>query len=148
MIITAIFDPAGLLIGFSQITRDLTETKQIEERLRTLDTELQAATRGKSTFLAEMSAKIRTPVQDILDATGLLADTSLAADQSMLLNTVQASAQALLTITKEFLDLSKTESGSITHECTGSPEQHAAAQAFASQTTPPPALPPCVRPPR
>lgn len=73
----------------------------------------QAANRAKSAFLAGMSHEIRTPLNSIIGFTGLLQNTSLAAEQLRHAISIYRSSEMLLTLLNDVLDFSRIESGPI-----------------------------------
>lgn len=71
----------------------------------------QSANRAKSEFLATMSHEIRTPLNGILGMTQVIERDALADVRGERLQIIQSSAQALLGIVNDVLDISKIETG-------------------------------------
>ena len=87
----------------------LRELPRIERATELLSSSLKT----KTNFLANMSHEIRTPMNGILGMLELLSSSKLNDEQRAQLLTVQNSAESLLTILNDILDLSKIEAGKI-----------------------------------
>ncbi len=74
----------------------------------------ESANRAKSDFLANMSHELRTPLFGIMGMVSMLLDTEPSDQQEQYLYTMQNSAEALLTIINDLLDVSKIETGRLT----------------------------------
>lgn len=92
-------------------------TRLNEELARARDT-AEGASRSKSEFLANMSHEIRTPMNAILGLVHLALQTDLSHKQREYLDTVSNSAQSLLGIINDILDVSKIEAGRLQIEKT------------------------------
>ena len=99
--------------------RDLVGRALEAERTRELELAQQAAecaNVAKSQFLANMSHEIRTPMHGILAMAQILHQSGLNAEQAGDLATLHDSAEALLAILNDVLDLSKIEAGKMALE--------------------------------
>ncbi|HEY9068224.1 MAG TPA: ATP-binding protein [Burkholderiaceae bacterium] len=85
----------------------------LAENLHVARTEAETANRAKSVFLANMSHEIRTPFHGLLGMMSLLQDTPLTAQQQSFLRTAKESANHLLAILNDILDISQLESGKL-----------------------------------
>jgi signal transduction histidine kinase len=76
----------------------------------------EAANIAKSAFLANMSHEIRTPMNGIIGMANILRREGVTSKQAQRLDTIDASAQHLLSVINDILDISKIEAGKFTLE--------------------------------
>lgn len=88
---------------------NITESVRYEKELKLARAEAEAASRAKSTFLANMSHEIRTPMNGVVGMAELLGDTGLNDEQTLYVDTIKNSGEALLVIINDVLDYSKIE---------------------------------------
>jgi len=102
-------DPDSLDKGVIWAWDDITEYRRAQDDLMRAREDAEAANRAKSEFLAAMSHEIRTPMNAIVGMTDITLQTDLNDSQRDYLKTVMDSAQHLLNIINDILDLSKIE---------------------------------------
>lgn len=104
--------------GFMYSTaRDITELKKLEQELLDSRELADKANAAKSDFLAHMSHELRTPMNSILGMTRLLyEDEDVSEEHRNMIGIAYRSADNLLDILNDILDLSKIEAGELTLE--------------------------------
>ncbi len=129
--VSPIRDDTGRVIGASKIARDIREHKRLVEERRTAaanedaarrevleeqNRRIQEAARLKSEFVANMSHELRTPLNSIVGFAKLIADARfgpLPPRYQEFAQIMHTSAQHLLQLINDILDLAKVESGRI-----------------------------------
>jgi PAS domain S-box-containing protein len=99
-------DSRGEIVAIFGVIVDVTEL-ELSRR------EAEAATASKAAFLANMSHEIRTPMNGVMGFVELLMDSHLDVPQRRHLLLIQESADALLKLLNDILDLSKIEAGQL-----------------------------------
>ena len=99
-------DARGTLNAIFGVIVDVTELELARR-------EAEAATASKAAFLANMSHEIRTPMNGVMGFVELLMDSDLDVSQRRHLQLIQESANALLKLLNDILDLSKIEAGQL-----------------------------------
>ena len=108
----------GLYTWHARQAKERLALEHLSTELREAILRANEANRGKSAFLANMSHELRTPFNGLLGMLGMLDDTQLDATQRGYLQTAQTSAQHLLTLLNDILDISALEAGKITVKAT------------------------------
>jgi PAS domain S-box-containing protein len=121
VVLTAVRDDDGALVGYAKVTRDLTERRAAQQRAiadaRRL-AESEAANSAKSEFLTAMSHELRTPLNAIGGYADLLTlglGGPMSAEQAQYLDRIRRSQQHLMGIITDILNFSRIEAGQISY---------------------------------
>ena len=95
---------------------EIEHSKLIEAELKEARDRAENMSQAKGEFLANMSHEIRTPMNGVIGTLQLLEDTGLSDEQKDFVQTAHKSAEALLAILNDILDLSKIEAGKLQFE--------------------------------
>ncbi len=109
--------PKGEPKYLAGIIEDVTTKREAEDLRRERDL-VQAASRAKSQFLANMGHEIRTPLNAVMGLSRLALKTELDAKQRGYLEKIGSSSRTLLNIINDILDFSKIEAGKVELEKT------------------------------
>ncbi|KAH9611482.1 hypothetical protein KSS87_010179, partial [Heliosperma pusillum] len=129
-----VLNKAGETIGINYVGMDITDQIIKRERMaqlreeiavqRAMETELNKTihiteeTMRAKQMLATMSHEIRSPLTAVVGMADILSTTTLDRQQRELLNVIISSADLVLQLTNDILDLSKVESGVMRLEAT------------------------------
>ncbi|RXF75669.1 hybrid sensor histidine kinase/response regulator [Hansschlegelia zhihuaiae] len=80
-----------------------------ERALAEAGTQAEAGVRAKDRFLATVTHEMRTPLTGVIGTAGLLLESRLAPDQRTYARAISGSAEAMLRLVDEILDLSRIE---------------------------------------
>ena len=124
-------DLRGNIVGIRSALLDITERKRAEQEARRHAQEIQRkneelkaalaaaheATQLRSRFLANMSHEVRTPLNGVLGMSQLLLGTALEPKQREYVEGLRDSAEDLLRLISDILEISEVEAGKLKFEC-------------------------------
>jgi PAS domain S-box-containing protein len=126
VVVTALRDTHGELVGYAKVTRDLTLRKQAEETERNLlraqaareaaenlAAKADEANRIKDEFLATVSHELRTPLNAILGWARLLRQRPLEPTVAKGLDVIDRNAEAQVKLIEDILDVSRIVTGKL-----------------------------------
>lgn len=115
---------ANQVIHQLELRKKAQELEMIKKRLEAVNEEMmeaklkaEEASKAKSEFLSVMSHEIRSPLHSIVGYTNLLIEETPRADQQPPLKALRFSAETLLSLVNDILDLGKLEANKVELEC-------------------------------
>ena len=111
-----LFSESGDVIGILGTSLDITERKNIENKLIESQKKAEVASHAKTEFLMNMSHDLRTPFSGILGLSQLLHDAETDAHKKELLGDIVTSGRQLLNLLNEIIDYTRVETGEQTGE--------------------------------
>lgn len=114
--ISVLKDSQGQIIGAIGMMHDMSRQKMVEEQLMQAKLDAEGANNAKSVFLAKMSHEVRTPMNAVIGMLDLTLDTALTEEQRDNLKVAKDSADNLLSLINDILDLSRAEAGKVVIE--------------------------------
>lgn len=112
-IIRALFDSDFELVGYQIVMRDVTVEVKSKEHLIEAQKKADLAAKSRSQFVANMSHEIRTPMNSIIGLLDLIFESELDTDQQETLEVIRHSANNLLNLLNDIIDLSKIDANQI-----------------------------------
>jgi PAS domain S-box-containing protein len=97
----------------ARLQAEIAERTLVEEDLRRASRTAELATKAKDEFLAMISHELRTPLNGVIGMVDLLSDTDLDGQQRRYAQVARTSADLLLGVINDILDLSRIESGKL-----------------------------------
>lgn len=106
----------GDVIGSIGVHFDITSRKKLEHDLQLANEQAMASSKAKEMFLANMSHEIRTPLNAVIGISQLMKKTELNPKQLDYLAKISTSADGLLLLVNDILDITKIEAGNMSLE--------------------------------
>jgi PAS domain S-box-containing protein len=114
VLVTPVFGPDGGIQRLVCASRDITDIKASEAKLGAALAELEAASRAKDDFLANLSHELRTPLTSILGfSEHLRMEGRLDADVVAKVGRIEKAGQGLLALVNDMLDLARAGAGTL-----------------------------------
>eukprot|EP01134_Creolimax_fragrantissima_P005104 CFRG5104T1 len=99
----------GVLFAIENFTKQYGYQKQLKEAIE----QAERANKAKTEFLGHMTHELRTPLSGVIGIVDLILDTRLTEHQQSLLNSIEFSANVLLSLISDILDITKIEAGAV-----------------------------------
>lgn len=116
--VNPVYNETGTLIKFVSVCTDLSKIKAYEQQLQKAKEKAEHLAESKENFLSTVSHELRTPLNAVIGLTHHLLQNKPREDQQEDLNILKFSAENLLSLINDILDLSKIEAGKVKIENT------------------------------
>lgn len=116
--INPVFNADGLLTKFVSVCTNLNKLKAYEQQLQIAKEKAERSAESKEDFFSSVSHELRTPLNAVIGLTHHLLQNKPREDQQEDLSILKFSAENLLSLINDILDLSKIEAGKVRIEKT------------------------------
>ena len=106
-------DANNKIIGILGISFDITESKQMEEELKSAKEEAEVANTAKAAFIRNMEHDIRTPLSGVIGVTGYLAEQESDTDKKSMLIEAHNATEELMNYCNTILEHARDSQYSI-----------------------------------
>jgi hypothetical protein len=114
VVVTAVQDANGTLMGFAKVTRDMTEPRELREAERGARLDAEAASRAKDEFLAAVSHELRTPLNIIVGQASRLPSEKLDPEAaSRAWEALERNVRLQVRLVEDLLDVSRICAGKL-----------------------------------
>lgn len=103
------YDKRAIFLGYRGTAKDISPRKIRIQELQHARRQAESANASKSQFLAMISHEIRTPLNAVMGLLDVISQSELSREQNLWVQQMDKSAQLLLCIINDVLDLSRIE---------------------------------------
>lgn len=112
--ISGIYDSHGILVGYSNFSKDVTESKRVEEDLRNAKEQAEEANSLKNKFISLVAHDLRTPLANIIGFIKYIRDETCDPEKTKeIMDLIEGTGNKMYALTEDLLNISRFKTGKI-----------------------------------